>query len=136
MIKDIINIITKKLSSSNLGAVYSAFDAAAIHRKGKGIFTVVGISSFESLSPIYSKYTIFIPFKAEAEINITAPENCTMLSLYDYYEESVEPALLELSGLNSSVKSAAIKFDSNIQRLVLTVKISLNGISRSERSGE
>lgn len=136
MIKSIIEIIINKLSEKTEGSVYSAFDSMAVRRKGKDFFTVVGVSSFESLTPIYSKYTVYIPFKAEAEINVTAPENYSMLRIYDYYEQYLEPALLELSGLDCRVKSAVIKFDSNIQRLVLTVKIGVSGVSKSERSGE
>lgn len=136
MIGNITGLIVDKLSEVCEGAVYSSFDAVSLRRKEKGIFTVVGMSAFESMKPIYSKYTVYVPFTAEAEIKVTAPESWSMLSLYNYYEQKLEPAILSFSDLNFKVKGAAIKPDSNIQRLVLTVTVSVSGVNKIERSDD
>lgn len=135
MMREILSGIIEKLVQKGADHVYSAFDARSVAGKGSGIFTVVGISSFESSSPIYSPYTVYIPFKSELEISITAPENYSLLSLYDYYDEKIAPAVFELSGLTCELSGMSVKFDSNIERLVMKVRISARGITKLERSG-
>ncbi len=134
MLTDIIDSIVTNLGNSGVSPVYSAFDAVKINEKNNGLFTVVGLSSFESDTPIYSQYTIFFPFKAEIEIKITAPENCSLAQIYSYYDEHIDPVISDMSGLSCKLSGISAKFDSNIQRLVLTVKLSANGISKHERS--
>lgn len=134
MLREIINDVIEKLTDSGVTAVYSAFDAVDIAKKEKGIFTVVGIGGFESFSPIYSPYTIFIPFKADIEISITAPPKSSVAEIYSLYDTSIEPVISDMCGLTCSLSKMSIKFDSNIQRLVLTVRLSASGITRIERS--
>jgi hypothetical protein len=134
MLTDIINSIVTALRNGGVTPVYSAFDAVNVAEKSKGIFTVVGLSSFESDTPIYSQYTIFFPFKAEFEIKITSPENCSLSQIYSYYDEKIDPVISEISGLTCRLSGVSAKFDSNIQRLVLTVKLSASGITKHERS--
>lgn len=135
MMREILNGIIEKLVKSGADHVYSAFDAKAVAGKGSGIFTVVGISSFETTSPIYSPYMVYIPFKTELEISITAPEDYSLFRLYDYYDEKIAPAVFELSGLTCELSGMSVKFDSNIGRLVMKVLISARGITKLERSG-
>lgn len=134
MLRDIIQDIISRLRAQDVTDVYSAFDAKAVERKGKGFFTVVGISAFESSAPIYSLYTVYVPFKAEVEINVTAPENYSMVQLYGYYDESISKAVEDMSGLTCRLTKMSVKFDSNIRRLVLTVKLAASGITKIERS--
>ena len=134
MLRDIIQDIISRLRAQDVTDVYSAFDAKAVERKGKGFFTVVGISAFESSAPIYSLYTVYVPFKAEVEINVTAPENYSMVQLYGYYDESISKAVEDVSGLTCRLTKMSVKFDSNIRRLVLTVKLAASGITKIERS--
>ncbi len=131
MLETIINAIKAKLEENGADNVYSAFDNVNMESRSKSIFTVVDISSFESSAPIYSLYTVYIPYKAEAEIKVTAPENCSMTDIYRYYDKFIGTAL---AGFNGSFKGMTVKFDSNIRRLVLTAKLSLSGIIRLERS--
>lgn len=136
MLREIIDGIIEKLSQKGAAPVYSAFDARAVSRKGNGgIFTVVGISSFEASSPIYSPYTVYIPFKSELEISITAPEGYSLLKIYDYYDEKIAPAVFELSGLTCKLSGMSVRSDSNIGRLVMNVRIAASGITKLERSG-
>jgi len=134
MLRDIIQDIISRLRAQDVTDVYSAFDAKAVERKGKGFFTVVGISAFESSAPIYSPYTVYVPFKAEVEINVTAPEDYSMVQLYGYYDENISKAVEDMSGLTCRLTKMSVKFDSNIRRLVLTVKLAASGITKIERS--
>lgn len=134
MLKDIITCVTQKLAEQGAQNVYSAFDAQAVEKKGSGIFTVVGVSWFECSSPIYTKYTLFMPYKAELDINVTAPERYTLEQLYSYYDEYIDPVISDMTGLTCSLKKLTLKYDSNLRRLVLNVKLGASGIFRSERS--
>jgi len=133
MLRELIDDITAKLAENGVDPVYSAFDAKAVSRKGSGFFTVVGIGSFESSAPIYSPYTVFLPFRAEIEISITAPEDYSMIKLYNYYDEKVEPAVSDMSGMTCRLSKMSVKFDSNIQRLVLNVRLSASGLTKIGR---
>ncbi|MBP5580181.1 MAG: hypothetical protein J6X85_00055 [Ruminococcus sp.] len=134
MLKDIIDNIIERLSENHVSPVYSAFDGRALERKGRGFFTVVGISSFESSTPIYSQYMVYLPFRSEIELNVTAPESSSMEELYEYYDNNIAPVMLDMSGMTCSLSSMSIRSDSNIGRLVLTVKLRVSGITKYERS--
>lgn len=134
MLRDIIDDIIEKLAENHVFPVYSAFDGRALARKGKDFFTVVGISSFESSTPVYSQYTVYLPFKSELELSVTAPESSSMEELYEYYDNNIAPVILDMSGLTCSLSKISLKFDTNIQRLVLSVKLRVSGITKYERS--
>jgi len=134
MLRDLIQNIISRLRAQDVSNVYSAFDAMAVERKGSGFFTVVGISAFESSAPIYAPAMVYVPFKAEVEINVTAPENYSMVQLYSYYDEKISAAFGDMSGLTCKLTKMSVKFDSNIQRLVLTIKLGASGITKIERS--
>ena len=134
MLSEIIDDIIERLAAASVFPVYSAFDARSLERKGSGFFTVVGISSFESSQPIYSPYTVYIPFKAELELNITAPESSSTEELYSFYDTDVAPVIFNMSGLTCRLSKMSIKNDSSIRRLVLCVKLSASGITKIGRS--
>ncbi len=136
MLETIINAVKAKLEECGAAPVCSAFDNIPAERRSKGIFTVVDICSFESSAPIYSLYTIYIPYRAEAEIRVTAPESCSMTELYRYCDKFIGAAAAGLSGMNGSIKGMTVKYDSNICRLVLTAKLLLSGIIKTERSAQ
>jgi len=134
MLTEIIAPIVAELRNNGVSPVYSVFDNVDIAAKSHGIFTVVGICSFETDSPIYSQYNIFFPFKSDIEIKLTAPPNYSLSQIYSYYDTKIDPVVSGMSGLTCRIKGISAKFDSNIQRLVLTVKLGASGISRLERS--
>lgn len=136
MITSIISEIIQKISQNNSVPVYSAFDAVSIERKSKDFFTTVGLNSFDLQTPIYSAFTIFIPYKAEIDINVTAPENYSMQKLYEYFSDNIKSALNDISGMNCSIRKISMKHDSNINRLVLMARFSVSGIDKIERSSE
>lgn len=136
MIDSIIKEITEKLSQNGVTPVYSAFDAVAVDRKNRGFFTIVNMGSFELQTPIYSEFTAFVPYRADIDIIVTAPENYRMEKLYEYFSDNVQPAVMKFSGMNCSLRKISMKHDSNINRLVLTAKLSVSGMGKFERSGE
>lgn len=133
MLKTVIDNVISKLEQAGVENVYSAFDAYAVEKKGS-LFTIVGVGAFETSAPVYSLNCAYLPFKSEVEVNVTAVKTMPMTDLFDYYAANIEPVLMGMTDLECSLKKIAIKFDSNIQRLVLTVKMGVCGITRIERS--
>ncbi len=136
MIDSIITEVIQKLSKNGTIPVYSAFDAVSVERKNRDFFTIVGLNSFELQTPIYSEFMIFIPYKADLDINVTAPENYSVQKLYQYFSDNIRPSVMEISGMNCSIRRISMKHDSNINRFVLTAKLSVNGMDKLERSNE
>ncbi|MBR1591656.1 MAG: hypothetical protein IJ666_01415 [Ruminococcus sp.] len=133
MITDVLNNVKNELTDAGVQNVYTIFDAVPVEKKGRGFYTIVGVSSFETSSPIYTEFTVFIPFKAEIEIKITAREASELAALYGYYDRNIEPVLNRLSNLSSRISRMSLKHDTNINRLVLNVGFSVNGIKKIER---
>ncbi|MCR4888021.1 MAG: hypothetical protein K5979_02415 [Ruminococcus sp.] len=129
---DILNELRTALVEAGNDNVYFAFDTVPVSSKGSFI-TVIGAKSYEAMTPVYSQYTIFIPFRTELEVILSAPERCTMSQVYGYFEEKVLPAINGISGLSSSLSSLVIKHDTNMKRLVLTAGIKAGGVQRIER---
>lgn len=134
MLTDIISAAVNALRSCGADNVYSAFDAYPTELKSRGFFTVVGTGGLEYSAPVYSYSTVYLPFKARAEISVTAPECSTMSGLYTYYDSKIAPAIDQLSDLSGRLTKLSLKHDSNIGRLVLTAEVSVSGIRHIERS--
>lgn len=132
---DIINKIKQELIENGTRDVYSAFDAIPVKSKGD-FFTVIGFKNFESLTPIYSKYTIYIPFKAELEITVTSPKDATMEEVCDYYEIKIGKVIDRLHSFTNNICHMSVKPDSNIKRFILSVGLSVEGMKRIERETE
>ncbi len=136
MLTEIIRVVAGALKESGATEVYSAFDAYPTERKGAGYFTLVSTGGLECTAPVYSTTTVYLPYKAKAEIMVTAPESENMAKLYSYYDSKVAPAIDKLTDLNGRLTKLSIKQDSNIGRLVLTAEVTVSGIRRIERSTE
>lgn len=132
MLKEILDSIVSQFTEKGVQNVYSAFDAYPVEKKG-GIFTIIGIGAFETAPPIYSQFSIYLPFKTEFEINVTGTKNMSMQAIYTYYCDNIEPVLKSMTDMNCSLRKMTVRFDSNIQRLVLTIKLSASGMDRTER---
>ena len=89
MLKDILDSIVSKFTEKEVENVYSAFDAYPVEKKGE-LFTVVGIGAFETAPPIYSQFTVYLPFKTEIEVNTTAKRDMSMVELYNYYCNNID----------------------------------------------
>ena len=133
MLKTIINSIIDELEAAEVENVYSAFDAYTIENKGD-IFTVIGIGAFETAAPVYTMAYAYIPFRAEVDISITTPKSMTMDEIYDYYADNIESVLLQMTDMRYALKKMSLKFDSNIQRIVLNIKLETGGMAKLERS--
>lgn len=136
MIDSIIKEIIKTISGNGKLPVYSGFDTLSVERKNRDFFTVVSLNSFELQTPVYSEFIIFVPYKADIDINVTAPESSPLQKLYEYFSDNIKPAVIEISGMNCSIRKISIKHDSNINRFVLTARLSVSGIDRIERGSE
>ena len=134
MLKDVIDKVINVLKKNGVNDVYSAFDNISTESKGKHIYSVVGVSEFESSTPVYSLSYIYLPFKTELEIKVTGSKDISMTELYDYFDENIQPAIDDMTDLNCSLKKLSVRYDSNIQRLVLTIRIAANGLNKIERS--
>lgn len=132
---DVINTIKQELIESGAENIYSAFDAIPVSYKGR-FFTVIGMKNFECSTPVYSQYTIYMPFRAELEIKILAPESSSMEEIWNYYESGISETINKLSGLISNISGISIKHDKNIGRLVLSVIISAGGMKKIQRETE
>ena len=133
MLNSIIETFIGKIRSHGNIPVYSAFSSAPADSRYGRICTFVGAASFETAAPIYSPITIFLPFKADIEIKISAAADISAHSLYCYFEKHISPALTELSGLGCRLKDLKIMYDSNIDRLVLTAITACDGMIRIGR---
>ena len=131
MLETIINSVKSELEKAGATSVYSAFDCVPLEKRAGNIFTVVDICAFESSAPIYSLNTVYVPYTAVAALRITAPENCSMTDIYSYYDRYIGASV---TGASGRISGMTVKFDSNIRRLVMTVKVSLSGIIKAERS--
>lgn len=134
MLKTIIDKLTEELKNNGVENVYTCFDNVPINKKGNGIFTVAGVDSFESSSPIYSKYVVYLPFKSEAAITLIAPQDYTMAELYDYFDKNVLPIIKNTGSMTCTLRNLTMKNDANINRMTLKMRLSVSGISRIERS--
>lgn len=133
MLNSIIGQVCSELRAFGAEPVYSSFDAVPVTKKESGIYTIVGIESFSTTASVYSQYIVYIPFSAGISIKVTAPPDCSLEKLYSYYSSKVAPAVSELTGLSCRLKNLSVKFDSNLCRLVLTVLLDAEGITRIER---
>ena len=136
MINQIINEVIEKLSAKGMKEVYSTYDAIPLERKSRNFYTIIGADTFESQQPIYSPATIFVPYKAEIFINVTAPENYSMRKLYEYFSDNIKPVIMENTGTDFYIKNVSMKHDTQISRLVLNAKIFVTGIEKYERNAE
>lgn len=133
MIKNILSQISEALASFGITSVYTAFDNIPVSKK-ESRYIVVSVNSFETASPIFSDRTIFLPYKAVAELSVIAPCTSALAELYDYFDSELLPLMDKLGSLTSSLRGVSMKYDSNINRLVMKIQLSVSGISRIERS--
>ncbi|MBE6862253.1 MAG: hypothetical protein E7497_05065 [Ruminococcus sp.] len=135
MLKAIISQIKEILAENGVKNVYTAFDNIPISQKPSDIFTVVSVGALESRNPVFSQYSIYVPFTADAEISLIASKNSAMTELYDYFEKYILPLARKLASNKSVLKNIAVKYDSNMGRFVMKTIFSASGMVTMERSG-
>ncbi len=134
MLKNILSQVAGELEKCGAGKVYTAFDNLPLESKGKDIITVVSVDSFDCSAPIFSQYTVFLPFKSEVGISLIAPLSMNMAQLYEYFDCNILPIMDRLGSITCSMRNITMKNDANLNRLVLKLKFSASGISKLERS--
>lgn len=134
---DIINTIKQVLVNNGAENVYSSFDSLPIEAKGS-FFTVIGIKKLEYSKPVYSEFTIYMPFRTEIEISILAPLSTSIDKMYSYYKSKVRDSIQNMAELNTCtcISDISVKQDKNIGRFVLKVTVSADGIRKIEREQE
>ncbi|MDE7365069.1 MAG: hypothetical protein K2N27_09365 [Ruminococcus sp.] len=132
---DIINTIKQVLVNNDAENVYSSFDSLPIEAKGR-FFTVIGIKKLEYSKPVYSEFTIYMPFRTEIEISILAPLSTSIDKVWNYYKSKIKESIQNIAGLNTCISDISVKQDKNISRFVLKVTISADGIRKIEREQE
>ncbi|MBR6242479.1 MAG: hypothetical protein IKQ90_03175 [Ruminococcus sp.] len=132
MLKNIMDTVMNALREGGVSPLYSAFDAQPLERKTKGIFTVAGLGRAESSAPVYCGTSLYFPFRAEAEVCVTAPQDMPLEKLLGYYSEKIQPVLANFPG--SGLKSLTARLNTNIGRLTLTAVVGITGVYKAERS--
>ena len=133
MLKNILAQITDALKALGMENIYTAFDNIPVSKK-ESRYMVLSVKSFEAYAPIFSDISLFLPYKATAELSVIAHDTCTMAELYDYFDSELLPVMDKLGSLTSSLRGISMKYDTNIGRLVMKVTLSVSGVSRLERS--
>lgn len=123
----ILKELQQALIDNGCENVYLAYDALPVEKKGK-FFTVIALRNYESTVPVYSYTMRYIPFSAELEINVTAPEGSTMEELCNYYDEKIRDTMLKIAGSRCYVNRLNLNADKKINRLVLTAVITVGGM--------
>ena len=130
-----INSLVDDLVHAGVENVYTTFDADPIRSKGE-IITLVGIRSFEAMTPVYSPVTVYVPFRAELEISLLAPENTPLFELCRFFEEKIRPVLDSVPEISGRPVSVACRHDRVIRRLTLTAAVRTEGVRRIQREEE
>lgn len=138
MLKAVTDAVTSALENAGITEVYTAFDNIPVREKGSsdGIFAVVSAGALKTSAPLYSPYTVFVPFEAEAELSLLAPLKTGLYSLFSYFGEAVLPVLTAPNGPCISIRGITAGRDSNLSRLAMKIRLSVSGISRIERSSD
>jgi len=131
MIDTIIRNIIDILKSDSYKAVYSAFDNIPYYSKENQICTYIGISEFDTKTPVYALSTVFIPFSSVIEISLTAPQDSSADILFSFFS-SIMSKLGDSDYHINEIKGISIKPDTNIRKLVLKSSFSISGIFRKE----
>lgn len=125
----ILNELKQALTDNGCENVYLAYDALPVEKKGK-YFTVIALRSFETTVPVCTIDMTCIPFTAELEINVTAPERSTMEELCNYYDEKIRDAVVNISGMSSYMSRLTLNADKKINRLAITAVMKVCGMRR------
>lgn len=128
----ILNELKQALTDNGCENVYLAYDAVPVETKGK-YFTVVALKSFETTVPVYDLTMVYVPFSAEVEINVTAPEGRAMEELCNYYDENIRDSVLKISGSSSYMSRLTLNADKKINRLVITAVMTVGGMRKIAR---
>ena len=133
MIREVLDTLTEALRAEGERNVFTAFDALPAEHKGR-FFTVAGIRKMDIGRPVYSPGNVYIPFTAQAEIRLLAPESAGSAALLDHFTGCTESALEDMSDMRCRLTDLTMKQDSSLGRLILCAGFEVSGLSIRERS--
>lgn len=107
--------------------VFTAYDAIPIREKGK-YFTILSVSGYEAMNPVYSDTSVYMPVKCNVEITVAAPVNTTYEQIYDYFYSNFDSVLDSICGISNRVKAVEIAPDSKLGRLTLKAVMNISAM--------
>ena len=131
--KDMLAQIKTAFINNGGENIYTAFDALPVRDKGK-FFTVLSIGEYETLTPIYTDTTVYMPVKAELAVKVFAPENCSQQALCEYYSTNFERAVDKLCGMSSRLLRLDVTMDKTLGRLMLKAVLKIGGMKSYSRT--
>lgn len=134
MLKKIVSEVIDCIKGGEVKDVFPAFDGTLLENKPKSVVTFIGVKNLTVDKPIFSYDNYFCPFEAEISVSVTAPQWCGAYTLYDFFSNVVIARLVDSAYIFGGIKNLSVKFDSTINRLVLSADIAVSGCETIERS--
>lgn len=128
----IISQIKDLLAQESGENIFTAFDAVPVKDKGK-YFTILSVSGYEAMNPIYSDTAVYMPVKCNLEITVAAPLNTTYEQIYDYFYSNFDSVLNRICGISNRLKSVEIAPDGKLGRLTLKAVMKINAMKTIPR---
>lgn len=123
----ILSQIKDLLTQASGENIFTAYDAIPIRDKGK-YFTILSVSGYEAMNPIYTETSIYMPVKCNMEITVAAPVNTTYEQIYDYFYGNFDSVLDSICGINNRLKAVEIAPDSKLGRLTLKAVMKISAM--------
>lgn len=113
--------------------VYTVFDNIPLDKKSEIPFTVISVDRFESASPIYGYNSVFVPYTATVGISLIAPLGVDVTELYSFADMRILPVIGKIGGLQCKFGNISLKKDSNLNRMVMKIDFTAQGIKKISR---
>lgn len=123
----ILSQIKDLLAQASGENIFTAYDAIPIREKGK-YFTILSVSGYEAMNPIYTETSIYMPVKCNMEITVAAPVNTTYEQIYDYFYGNFDSVLDSICGISNRLKAVEIAPDSKLGRLTLKAVMKISAM--------
>lgn len=123
----ILSQIKDLLAQASGENIFTAYDAIPIRDKGK-YFTILSVSGYEAMNPIYTDTSVYMPVKCNMEITVAAPVNTTYEQIYDYFYSNFDSVLNSICGISNRLKTIEIASDSKLGRLTLKAVMKISAM--------
>lgn len=133
MLETVMKKVSDALKSAGEIPVYTVFDNIPIDSKSEIPFTVISVDRFESTPPIYGYNSVFVPYTATVGISLIAPLGADVPGLYSFADRRILPVIGKIGGLQCKFGSISLKKDSNLNRMVMKIDFTAQGIKKISR---
>lgn len=123
----ILSQIKDLLAQASGENIFTAYDAIPVRDKGKYI-TILSVSGYEAMNPIYTDTSVYMPVKCNMEITVAAPVNTTYEQIYDYFYGNFDSVLNSICGISNRLKTIEITPDSKLGRLTLKAVMKISAM--------